>query len=95
MVRTLVPLKTLTRSDIATLLLSRFPDHPLSLRQVANLMNLSRHEARNAVQNLGGDMVAVVQRLTELKAADDRWVVHFEIDTVTKEFCRLFFMTPT
>lgn len=58
-------------------------------------MNLSRHEARNAVQNLGGDMVAVVQRLTELKAADDRWVVHFEIDTVTKEFRRLFFMTPT
>ncbi|KAK0241310.1 hypothetical protein EDD85DRAFT_948390 [Armillaria nabsnona] len=72
MVRTLVPLKTLTRSDIATLLLSCFPDHPLLLRQVANLMNLSHHEARNAVQNLGRDMVAIVQRLTELKAADDR-----------------------
>ncbi len=58
-------------------------------------MNLSHHEARNAVQNLGGDMVAVVQRLTELKAADDRWVVHFKIDTVTKEFVNYSYDTNT
>ncbi|KAJ7923163.1 hypothetical protein B0H13DRAFT_1865121 [Mycena leptocephala] len=42
--------------------------------KVSNLLNEARRTNRNALTGIGGDMVAVVQRLTDLKAADERWV---------------------
>lgn len=42
LVRELVPIKSLGRGDIHTLLTAQFPDHPLSLRQVTNLLDDAR-----------------------------------------------------
>jgi hypothetical protein len=39
-------------------------------------------------------MVAVVQRLTDLKAADERWVYHFHVDPETHQFQRILWMSP-
>lgn len=47
------------------------------------------------MQSLGGDFVAIVAKLTELKAADHRWVFHVQYDEDTREFQRLFWMSPT
>jgi hypothetical protein len=51
--------------------------------------------ARNSVQNIGGDFVAIVAKLNELKSADHRWVFHVDIDEHTHQFQRLFWMSPT
>ena len=90
----LVPIKSLGRGDIHTLLMAQFPDHPLSLRQVTNLLDDARRTNRNAVQNLGGDFFAIVQKLSELKNADQRWVFQVQVDKITRQFKRLFWMSP-
>ena len=95
LVRELVPIKALGHGDIHSLLLAQFPDHPLSLRQVTNLLDDARRANRNSVQSLGGDFVAIVQKLTELKNADHRWVFHVQVDKNTRQFKRLFWMSPT
>ena len=95
MVHELVPIKSLGHSDIHTLLLAQFPDHPLSLHQVSNLLDDARRASRNAVQNLGGDFVAIVQKLMELKNADHRWVFQVQIDESTRQFKNIFWMSPT
>ena len=50
--------------------------------------------AHQSVEELGGNLVAVVEKLTKLKNDDHRWVVHFEIDKTTRQFERLFWMFP-
>ena len=94
LVRDLATIKSLGRSEISTLLAARFPDHPLSLRQVTNLLDHARRSARQSVQTLGGDFVAVVEKLNQLKDQDDRWVIRFEVDEHTRRFKHLFWMSP-
>lgn len=90
----LAPLKTLGRQDIHRLLTSRFPDHPLNIRQVTNLINNARTAARNRVQDSGGDMVAMVDLLVKLKEADEQWVIGIDVDPETRKFRQLFWMSP-
>jgi hypothetical protein len=94
LVRDLAPIKTLGRGEIHTLLSAQFPDHPLTLRQVSNLLDEARREARHSMQNSGGDFVALVEKLTELKNADHRWIFHVQVDKTTRQFQRLFWMSP-
>jgi hypothetical protein len=86
--------RNLTRRDVRTLLTARFLDRPLTLSQVSNLMDAAKRSRRNHVEDLGGDMVATVTRLLEMKEADSRWVVHVEVDAKTNRFSRLFWMSP-
>ena len=90
----LAAIRSLTRGDVHTLLVTQFPDHPLTTRQVSNLLNDAKRMARQLVEELGGDLVAVVEKLTKLKNDNHRWVVHFEIDETTRQFERLFWMSP-
>lgn len=94
-VHELALLRSLSRRDIHTLLKARFPDHPLTPRQVSNMIDTSKREARNSVSQLGGDMVATVELLVQHKQADDRWVVFVETDPNSRQFRRIFWMSPT
>jgi hypothetical protein len=95
LVNDLASIKSLGRAEIHALLAAQFPSHPLSLRQVSNLLDQARRNVRQSVQTLGGDFVAIVDKLHQLKNADDRWVVHFEVDEKTRRFKHLFWMSPT
>lgn len=93
-IQELASLRSLNRGDIHTLLNARFPDHPLNPRQVSNLIDNFKCDGRNEVIAAGGDMVATVELLVKLKQADERWVIAVEADPVTRQFMRLFWMSP-
>jgi MULE transposase domain len=95
LVQELVPLRNLTRRDVHTMLKSRFPERPLTLTQVSNLLDAAKRAKRNRVQDIGGDMVAMVTLLLQKKQEDGRWVVHVEVDAETSRFRRLFWMSPS
>jgi hypothetical protein len=75
LVADLAQIKSLGRAEIGALLAAQFPDHPLSLRQVTNLLDQARRNVRHSVQALGGDFVAIAEKLNKLKENDHRWVV--------------------
>jgi hypothetical protein len=94
LVRELITVRSLGRQEIQMFMKARFPDRPLNLTQISNLVNQAKLEARNRVENVGGDMVATVALLTKLKGEDERWVVHVEVDAETRRFRRVFWMSP-
>ena len=91
----LTPLSSLGRRDVQVLMKVRFPDHPLSLSQISNMLDQTKQETRNHVENLGDDMVSTVALLIRLKGEDERWVVHVEADMETQRFRCVFWMSPT
>lgn len=48
-------------------------DRPLEARQISNAIASARRRAREEIASLGGDAVAVLQRLEELKEEDPCW----------------------
>ena len=93
-VLSLVPITTLTRRDVKMLLDTRYPDHSLTPSQVSNLMNRQKKVVRNGVDDIGGDMQALLALLLQKKQEDKRWVVHIEVDEVTHRFRRAFWQSP-
>lgn len=94
LVQELVSLKNLKRRDIYVLLQSHFPEHPLNMKQISNLLDAAKRSVRDRVNDVGGDMVALVAFLMKKKEEDPRWVVFVEVDGENR-FHRLFFMSPT
>jgi hypothetical protein len=94
LVSDLTSIKSLTRNDIHIMLTAQFPSHPLTLRQVSNLLNEVERKVHNSVENLGGDIDAIVDKLTKLKNADNQWVVQVRVDEATRRFEGLFWMSP-
>jgi hypothetical protein len=64
---------TFTRAHMAQILSSRYPDRILEPKQISNLINAARREAREEVRTLGGDIPSVLAKLRELKELDPRW----------------------
>jgi hypothetical protein len=93
-VKELAPISNLTRRDVRVLLNAHFPEHPLTLAQVSNLINLQKRVARDEVNDNGGDMVSMVGFLMKRKQEDERWVVHVEVDEATNRFRRVFWQSP-
>ena len=93
MVQELSSITTLTRSEVHTLLTARFPEHPLSLRQVSNLLDEAKRKTRTRLDE-HGDVNAIVEELMKLKESDPRWVVHVKTNEKTRQFEGLFFMSP-
>lgn len=62
-----------TRSQLAKILSERFPDHPLEPRQVTNMLNECRREARAEVEALGGDAASVVESLARKAETEHGW----------------------
>lgn len=85
---------SLGRSKLQKLLNDEFPDRPLSLNQASNLVQSYRNDDVSRMQDAGGDIALIVQRLSELKAQDPRWVVHFEVNPTTRQFEKLYWSSP-
>ncbi|KAJ7607827.1 hypothetical protein DFH06DRAFT_971911, partial [Mycena polygramma] len=62
-----------TRSQIAKILSDRFPDHILEPRQISNMMNKARREAREEVDSLGGDMASIITEVTRKGETEHGW----------------------
>ena len=77
-----------------TLLQTQFPDHPLNLTQVSNLVNKQKKVKQDCINDIGGDMMAMVAMLTTKKQEDDHWVVQIKVDEDMNRFHLLFFMLP-
>jgi hypothetical protein len=90
MVHDLMSIKTLGHSEIHMLLNSCFLDHPLSLRQVSNMLNNAKWQVQNRIESLGGDIILVVQALLKWKEDDNCWVVHVCINEDTQQFKGVF-----
>jgi hypothetical protein len=56
-------------------------------------MDDAKRQACNSVDHLGGDLVAIVNKLTKLKNADDGWVFHIKLNN-KHQFEGLFWMLP-
>jgi hypothetical protein len=95
LVQELSQARNLTRHNIHTLLTACFPNCPLTLAQVSNMMDSAKRSNGLHVEDTGGDMVSMVAHLLQLKEADPRWVVHVEVDAKTNCFCRVFWMSLT
>jgi hypothetical protein len=93
MVQELSSIKTLARHKIHTLLAAHFPEHPLTLRQVTNLLDEAKRKSHTQT-NISGDINAVVEKLMQLGEADHRWVVHVQINETMRQFEKLFWMLP-
>ena len=94
LVADLAQIKSLGRAEIGALLAAQFLDHPLSLRQVTNLLDQAQRNSRQSVQTLGGDFVAIAEKLNRLKENDPCWIVCFETDLNTHRIKHLFWMSP-
>lgn len=46
------------------------------------------------MKDAGGDIALVVKRLSELKAQDPRWEVHFDVHPTTRRFEKLYWSSP-
>ena len=80
-ISTIATTTNLDRADISTLI-KQHPEydskHPLEPRQITNMVNAARRNARNEVIGLGGDVNAVVGWLRE--RTDQGWKYRLQID---------------
>ena len=80
-ISTIASTTDLGRSDISKLM-KQHPNydakHPLEPRQIGNIMNAARREARDRVTALGGNVNAIVTCLRE--RTDQGWRYHLQID---------------
>jgi hypothetical protein len=68
------------RKHISSILTSRFPDHPLEPRQVSNMINDARQQAREEVLALGGDIAAIIAVLQRKIDDGERWQYKIRLD---------------
>jgi hypothetical protein len=94
LVQQLVPIPNLNQRGIQAILHTQFPDHRLTLTQVSNMINTQKIIARERIDDVGGDMMALVAMLMNKKLQDDDWVVRFKVDEDTNRFRQLFIMSP-
>ena len=95
LVQQLAPIPNLDRRGIQAILHTQFPEHRLTLTQVSNMINTQKIITRESIDNIGGDMMAMVAMLMNKKQEDDRWTVHIEVDEDTNRFRQMFFMSPS
>ncbi|KAF5378116.1 hypothetical protein D9615_007548 [Tricholomella constricta] len=69
-----------SRGHVTSILKERFPDHLLEPRQVTNMINSARKEARDHVSSLGGDAMAILDSLREKNEHEHGWRHHVRLD---------------
>ena len=62
------------------MLANEFPHHPLEARQITNIINQARKNAREDVERLGGDVNAVLTDLRQRNEAGEGWSYHIRLD---------------
>ena len=69
-----------SRGTLKTILAEHFPTHILEPRQITNLLNDARREARVAVTALGGDASAILNSLREKNEREHGWRYQIQLD---------------
>ena len=69
-----------SRGTLKTILAEHFPTHILEPRQITNLLNDARREARAAVTALGGDASAILNSLREKGEREHGWRYQIQLD---------------
>lgn len=83
-----------SHDHISKMLLDKFPDHPLEPRQVTNLINASRRDARQEIEALGGDVSAILASLREKADREHGWVFDLRLDE-NQTVIGLWWQSPT
>lgn len=52
----------------------------LEPRQIGNIINMARKQARDEVSSLGGDIPAILASLTHKSSAEHSWRYHLKLD---------------
>ncbi|KAJ7163677.1 hypothetical protein C8R46DRAFT_1279373, partial [Mycena filopes] len=79
--------------QLAQVLASEFPDHPLEPRQISNIRNDARREANAAVDALGGDVASILASLEELNRTEPGWDYSVQMDS-NNEVVSLWWQSP-
>lgn len=82
------------RQHISTILANRFTDHPLEPKQVSNMINNARRQAREDVQALGGDIAAIIAVLQGRIDDGERWQYKLRLDK-SQVVIGLWWLSPT
>lgn len=86
---------TFTRAHMVDILKEARPGSiPLESRQISNLVNASRANARKEIEALGGDTAAIIESLAAKKNEDSRWEYHLLLDE-TQTIVGLWWQSPT
>lgn len=83
-----------SRAHISSLLNTQSVGHPLEPRQIGNIINSSRKEARDEVKRLGGDIHAIIRSLEEKNRTDPGWRYHLKVDPETSTVMAVFWQSP-
>ncbi|KAF7345871.1 hypothetical protein MVEN_01609100 [Mycena venus] len=70
-----------SRKQLGEVLASQFPDRTLEPRQISNMRNQARSEARQEVNRLGGDVQAILASLETLSQSEPGWAYSVQMDT--------------
>jgi hypothetical protein len=81
------------RSQMAAILKDQYSDHPLEPRQISNLINSARMEARREVDSLGGDIAAILASLQQKRLEDSRWNYELRLNE-NQQVVGLWWQTP-
>lgn len=69
-----------SRQHLGPILNERFPNHRLEPRQITNMLNSARKDARNEVTSLGGDVSAILSHLQAKSQEEHGWKYHLKLD---------------
>ncbi|PPQ82718.1 hypothetical protein CVT24_009926 [Panaeolus cyanescens] len=85
--------QTFTRSQIADVLSKQSNGPTLEARQITNIINEHRREARGRTQELGGDFPAILASLEKHSLDDPRWFYRVRLSE-SSVVTSLFWMSP-
>ncbi|PPR08003.1 hypothetical protein CVT24_003754 [Panaeolus cyanescens] len=85
--------QTFNRSQIADVLSKHSNGPPLEIRQITNIINERRRDARTQTKELGGDFPAILASLEKLSLDDPRWFYRVRLSE-SSIATSLFWMSP-
>lgn len=83
-----------SRSQLAKILAESFPDHILEPRQITNLLNAARKEAREEIARLGGDAASILDSLTKKAETEHGWRYSVRLDE-NQVLIAIWWQSPT
>ncbi|KAJ6452558.1 hypothetical protein C8R47DRAFT_998072, partial [Mycena vitilis] len=82
-----------SRRQLQEVLAVQFPGNNLEPRQISNIRNKARKEARDHIEAMGGDFAAIVASLQELDRAEPGWYSAFQLDS-NNVLVTIFWQSP-
>lgn len=82
-----------SRSQLAKVLAERFPNHLLEPRQITNMQNTARKEAREDINRLGGDAASILDSLARKAETEHGWRYSVRLDS-DQVLAGIFWQSP-